>query len=299
MKTIVYATDFSTNSLQALGYAYFLSEKTDSKLIVLHVFDSPSSLNGPEKGRETFLEIKNDDIESYKNKLKDFCESYLGKDLERENIQFEVRENRSTIRGIVTTTDQLNTDLLVVGTKGKSLQREILMGSTSKGIIKESICPVLLVPPQAEYKEMDKILYATNYKESDIVALNQLSEIAELFISQITVLHLSGNTMDLGEKNAEWFRENLKQKVHYPKIRFEQIAADNIYAALNNYLIENDISLIVMLETERKSLFDKWFHRDLVVRMELHTSIPMLVFNEKYLSTVPSIRKKKSVKNLN
>ena len=79
MQTIVYATDFSTNSFQALGYAYFLSEKTESKLIVLHVFEIPNLLNSPEKGRETFLEIEKDDIESYKNQLKRFCESYLGK----------------------------------------------------------------------------------------------------------------------------------------------------------------------------------------------------------------------------
>ena len=47
MKTILYATDYSENSVAALRMAQLLAKKLGSKLIVMHVFDIPISLASP------------------------------------------------------------------------------------------------------------------------------------------------------------------------------------------------------------------------------------------------------------
>lgn len=46
MKTIVYATDYSKNSVAALKYAQKLSAMVDARLVVMHVFGHPIVTEG-------------------------------------------------------------------------------------------------------------------------------------------------------------------------------------------------------------------------------------------------------------
>lgn len=47
MKTILYATDYSQNSVAALLFANALAKKLDAQSVVMHVFDLPFSLASP------------------------------------------------------------------------------------------------------------------------------------------------------------------------------------------------------------------------------------------------------------
>ncbi|MGI9550236.1 MAG: universal stress protein, partial [Aurantibacter sp.] len=44
MKTILYGTDFSWNSVAALHFAYSLSKELNAQLTALHVFEMPLTL---------------------------------------------------------------------------------------------------------------------------------------------------------------------------------------------------------------------------------------------------------------
>ena len=45
----------------------------------------------------------------------------------------------------------------------------------------------------------------------------------------------------------------------------------------------HNLDLMVMLEKEHHGIIEKMFHEDLVWKMELNTSIPILSYNEHYL----------------
>jgi nucleotide-binding universal stress UspA family protein len=47
---------------------------------------------------------------------------------------------------ILSQADELNADLIVMGTHGHGAMYNLLVGSTTKGVLKHSTCPVLLVP---------------------------------------------------------------------------------------------------------------------------------------------------------
>ena len=47
---------------------------------------------------------------------------------------------------------------------------------------------------------------------------------------------------------------------------------------------EDDYDMLVMLEKERSGIIDKLFHQGLVSKMEFRTWIPLLSFNEHFLS---------------
>lgn len=51
-----------------------------------------------------------------------------------------------TVEKILEEASKLNADLIVVGSHGRGLAYQLLVGSVSEGILRESECPVLIIP---------------------------------------------------------------------------------------------------------------------------------------------------------
>ncbi len=276
MDKILYATDFSENAAKALKYACELSKKTGATLVALHVYDIPTIMS-TSSNAPTFQDIERGIIEKNQKKLLDFCQMP-----EKENIRFETIRNKSKVRGIIEKIEELNPDLVVMGTKGETKLGELIMGSTSMGVIKMAKCPVLTIPEKSQDIDFNNIAYATDYNESDIVVINELVKFANIFSSAINIVHISHNN-ELEERDkTEWFKELLQEKVNYSKLKFDLVVSKDIYNGLNNFIQKNKITLIAMQEREHKNIIDKWFHGDLVRKMEFHSSLPLLCFNEKH-----------------
>ncbi len=283
MKTILYATDFSENAKNALQYAYELSIKSGAELVMLHVFDVPTFLNTPSKS-STFIDVEKDTERITKHQLQNFFETFFGLDTRTQHVRFEAKQNISPVSGIIEMVKECNADIVVMGSKGVSRLREIIMGSTAKGVIEKAECPVLTIPIEANYKIPKHIFYATDFEVADIEAINALSKIAELFAAKVTIAHVSTEREYSSKKLMENFKELFQKKVTYKPLKFELLVSNNIYEQLNSYVISNDISLIVLLERSNENVFDKWFHRDIMERMESNINIPLLSFNKKYLT---------------
>lgn len=294
MKTILYATDFSDNTLNALQYAYQLSVKTGAELIVFHVLDFPTILNSPSKS-PTFFDIEKDIEKLTKDKLQYFCEDNLEEHALIENIRYEVDQDPSHVNAIVAMIKKCNADLVVMGTKGESRLYELLIGSTTQDVLEKAECPVLCVPKESPYKTPTNIVYATDFDEDDISVIHELMEIAILFSAKITILHFTIEGEYSAEKKMEHFKEMLQENVNYRKLKFELHVANNIYKQLNEYLVTHNVSIVAMLERKNQNVFDSWFHKDLVERMEYHISVPLLSFNKNYFLKKIGAKKKQKL----
>ena len=47
--------------------------------------------------------------------------------------------------------------MLIVGTRGKSRIKEVILGSTTKALVKHSPIPVMAIPENTDQKDFDKI----------------------------------------------------------------------------------------------------------------------------------------------
>ena len=86
LKTILYVTDYSTNSVAALKYAYNMSIHMGTRLVVAHVFDYPTVL-GTEGLDEPFPHLEENAHKMHRSKLEAFCEEHLGRGYEKPNVQ--------------------------------------------------------------------------------------------------------------------------------------------------------------------------------------------------------------------
>ncbi len=279
MKTILYTTDYSKNSVAALKYAKSLAEKLKYRLVVCHVFDYPTIL-GSTALSEPFPDLENDALKTHRTKLEQFCQENLGAIWKVPNIQLQPVEHKSVVKGILSTATEWHAQMIVVGIKGESALSEIVMGSTTKNLIEKAPCPILAIPADASHLSLHTLVYATDFEEEDVYAIRKLSELAQAFNAEIKVVHIVTEDEYEGETQMEWFKEMLEEKVTYGEIEFKLLFSDDIFESLRVYLGDVNADMVVMLEREQKSVFKKWFHRDLVKKMESYGRMPLLSFRE-------------------
>lgn len=277
MKTILYATDYSDNSVAALKYAHKMREQMETRLVIVHVFEYPTVL-GMEGLDEPFPHLEKDAYKLHRTKLEKFCTEHMGNAWEVPNIQLETVEDKSVLNGIIATADEWHAYLIVVGVKGESGLREVIMGSTTKHLIEKAPCPILAIPSDANYMPIKTIVYGTDFENEDIYAIRKLAEMAKQFDAEIKVIHIT-TVKDLARANQmEGFKNLLQQKVEYERIEFVHLVSENIFDSLRNYLRDVDADLAVLLERKKKGIFKKLFHLDLVKKMETYGNIPLLSF---------------------
>ncbi|ERM82263.1 hypothetical protein P872_18950 [Rhodonellum psychrophilum GCM71 = DSM 17998] len=285
MKKILFATDFSENAAAALVFAIKMAQKHHASLVMLHIFDVPTSWNYPYT--DDPIEMEREALKDSLSKLKAYFQEYAKDDSVGLEVSYHARENLSHVKGIVSFALEQEPQLIVIGTRGGSMAKEIIVGGTAKSLIPRSPAPVLAVPEVAIFREVKNVLYLTDFHEMDVEAIRKLIEILAPYDPEISITHVNTYLIDSGHEKKEWFENLVKENLPAKKIHFHQILADNIYDGINSYLNDNRLDMLVMLEKRRESFLDKIFHKDLVKRMDFHTTMPLLSFNEHYLRGLP------------
>jgi universal stress protein E len=146
-KTIVAAVDFSETSLRALERAVLFAAQDGAELHVLHVFAAP--WHQPHYRAPTPLvqpHLQKQYRDGLERRLAEFARPALADDasLRSRSAVYDYNAHRS---GIVEYAKSVSADLIVLGTRGRTNLRDILVGSTAEKALRESKCSVLAVKP--------------------------------------------------------------------------------------------------------------------------------------------------------
>lgn len=274
MKKIIYATDFSDNSVSALKYTYALSKLLQADVIVLHVFNEKP---------KTEIDIISDEkliVLHHKSLIRDFCSLHLKQDFEGLDFSEAAVNGSDVSREILYFVRDLNVCMLVMGACGASNIKELLLGSTTTDMLEISPFPVLVVPKGFVFKKLERILYSSDLQLKDIYNIGELVKLIHPLNSKITILHIAKKD-DLMNKNLlEWFKNSLSEKVNYPNIEIETVFSDEIFDSILFFIAKSEPDMIVMMERRHKPEINFILHRDLVKRMQSSIKVPLLSFNQ-------------------
>jgi nucleotide-binding universal stress UspA family protein len=152
---ILVATDLSPNSAQAFKHAVMIARRNNAKLHLLHVVPEVDAsmrtyisvilgngrLDGFEKKHEQEAHALID------SRLKSFAEEELGdhpEDLQRlEKIEVVIGH---PVPEILAMADEVNADVIVMGSHGKGVIEHTFLGSTAERVLRKSRRPVFVVP---------------------------------------------------------------------------------------------------------------------------------------------------------
>jgi universal stress protein E len=143
---IIVATDMSPASANALRSAKGLGLLDGAYVSLLHAFEPFA------KGMMIYANIEREKIEEHvahevreaKRSLTEFLSN-----LDLERLRYDVRlEEGPTFYSIKKVVDKQQPDLLVIGTRGLTGAKRILLGSVADAVLRGVECDVLVVPPQ-------------------------------------------------------------------------------------------------------------------------------------------------------
>ena len=161
-KKILYATDLSENAVYAFSYAVSLANMYGAGITILHVL---AEIPGEEfilnmissdtwkdikerhysEAREALIGKKRDRI-AIKEILQAFSEE-AGADAEDQTFVTDevLIKTGAPAEVIVQTAQESNCDLIVMGTRGQGVIADVLIGSTAKWVVRQSLIPVMVI----------------------------------------------------------------------------------------------------------------------------------------------------------
>ena len=150
---ILVPLDGSEHSLKALEIAIQIAKKFDGKITLIHVYSvtirpvimpEPTTLTPPMIPAMTPAEVSKA-VEATRKAgasiLTDGEQKVKAKEVQ---VETTLREGH-TVQEIVKTAKEGKFDLIVIGGRGISKIRELLLGSVTDGVIHHAPCPVLVI----------------------------------------------------------------------------------------------------------------------------------------------------------
>ncbi|NHF61579.1 universal stress protein [Flavobacteriaceae bacterium TP-CH-4] len=277
MKKIVYATDCTKRSAPALRYAYRLSRSMQAELHVLHVYELPPITVSTIRPQEQLRKWEN---QEQKEIVANYCTTHLKNELYVDPVKVEVVESSFVAKSIIAACERLDADLVIVGMKDDYTLRGIFAGNIANELLDKLYVPLLVLPNNSYYHGLSTLVYATDFEDADVEAIRSLVSIAEPYRALIKVVHVPLKKESDASVRMEWFEKEVRRKISYPELVFGLVHADDVESGLQGSIQKEHADMLVMMEREHPSLFDKLFHKDLVRSMQTAVSVPLLVFNQ-------------------
>ena len=135
---VLVAIDGSDASIDASDHAISISKKYNAELYALNVIHTDVEPFGPHEISEFTIKMRNEG-NNYLNRVK------LRANEKNIQIKTEIISPLTISGGILYYAEENNIDLIVIGTKGKSGFKRLLLGSVASRVVTYAHCSVLVV----------------------------------------------------------------------------------------------------------------------------------------------------------
>ncbi len=151
---ILYATDLSESATPAMGWARSLAEKYDAEITVIHVIPDASkeiSAFGADRKKPSISDERNAAISVKKEEILSLCKKRRA-DLPNCKLDLDhiLIKLGAPAQEILAAVEDGAFDILVLGTRAKSLIDKVFLGSVARDVMSHCSIPVLTVRLQSE-----------------------------------------------------------------------------------------------------------------------------------------------------
>lgn len=142
MKTILAAIDFSVVTEGVVEQAALMARAFGSALYLLHVEAPEPSFVGYEPGPQHERDHVARTIKENRHAIHELRDSLKEQGLDAHGLVIQ----GPTVEKILEEARRLDASLIVVGSHGHGALRNLILGSVSKGVVRDAPCPTIVVP---------------------------------------------------------------------------------------------------------------------------------------------------------
>lgn len=280
MRKIVIPSDFSGNAMNALKYAVELFKHELSEFHILHAFAEEVYNNNDILTKAAMDAAKEDLQQKYEDQLQQVIKEIMEFS---PNPRHRFHSHVSfgyLIDELNEVVDKEEADIAVMGTRGKTNDRNLTFGSNTVQVIKYVQCPVLVIPENYKFHDLQNILFPTNfmlpYQKRE---LKLVAEISKSFPANIRMLYISNFPIEsLRQKeNMEFIKAHFMDKY----FQYHRVDEGDRVSVIIDQLEELKIDLLVMVNS-RYTYLENILYESTIDKISLYPKIPFLVLQNFY-----------------
>lgn len=275
MKKLLVPTDFSDTSKNAARFAVQMAaDIQNAKIILIHVSDK---ITGGSDGSPL---TENDDdrriiLTQALSQLKDELLAVA-----QAPIEFATEKGSSLVDTLTRYVRHQAIDMVIMGITGATRLEQIFMGSNTLEMAKESVCPVLIIPPDAKYRKIRNVVLASDFKEVDTtIPVAPLKATLDLFKPTLHIVNVdSEHYVELTDE-YKTERAKLEEMLKNYSPEFYFIRQYDFFDAISQFVEDKNIDVIVIVPKDR-SFVSGLFKTSHTKKLAYHSHIPIIAIRE-------------------
>lgn len=196
IRNILLATDFGPITQTALHYSLAIARRYAATVYLVHVVPPDMFQFG---GSETKTALD----DAWREAQRHMTDLLIGGHL--LGVQHKVLVEQGNVWEVLSTKiDELEIDLLVIGTHGRSRLGKLLLGSVAEEIFRQAKCPVLMVGPKAPSPKgegIQRILFCTGFSHHSLEAGGFAISLAQRQGAELVLLHVHTADVTAAERD--------------------------------------------------------------------------------------------------
>ena len=266
MKKFLVPIDFSDTSLNAARYAVDLTKEIpDAQITLYHVYSRITFATLTSKEEGSRQKVSESELNEIKTKIGE------GND----NISC-VAEEGSFVENIEDYTLGNSIDMVVMGITGSSGITRVFMGTNTLNVIRNINCPVMIIPPDAQFKGIKKVVFTSDFKDvARTTPFNTLRKIVDTFKPQVDILNVdSEHYVELTE-DFKIEREAMEDKLGIYNPNFSFLRAYDFLNGINDYVETKNIDIIITVPRKHNFL-SQLFKTSHTKKLAYHSRVPII-----------------------
>ena len=277
MQRILVPTDFSPTAEKAFRFALNIATKAKGTVILYHVYTPVESpfIDTGQKSKQYNTQTETNLVKRLQ-RLKKKVTAHTA------DVPVSTIVGRSpVIDNILGFAEHNHIDLIVMGTQGASGLKKMIIGSVAARIVEKTDIPVLLVPEKFEWTEPERIVFITNYLQTDRQALSVVLALAKLYGAALTVVHLVDVFAKEEKEKIDFdnYAHAMHRELNQFNLRFKLLKTSSVTETMETLYKEIPYDIVAMVR-RKKSFLKKFFLKSFTQNMAYVTNQPLLVVPE-------------------
>tara|TARA_R110002096_G_scaffold365456_2_gene558844 strand:- start:764 stop:1600 length:837 start_codon:yes stop_codon:yes gene_type:complete len=278
MKNILIPTDFSNNSWSALEYATKLFKDIPCNFFIIHI----GKLNQSGVQSNSFSLIPESQSTLVKEKLSGL--SIQMKEIRtNQKHKFTILQEYGNLIDVIRRTiDDKNVDLIVMGTKGASGIKKVVVGSNTGDVITKIACNLLVIPEKANYSETKEIALPTDYtifySHSILEAISEILKISKANLNIINFSKFKDHTNLFQKQNKTYLKDYLEE-IFEKSHSFHTITDKKVNTVIEEFSENGNMDMVIMV-AKNLNFIQQLLFDSAVEKLSFHTKVPLFVLHE-------------------
>ncbi len=257
MNRIIIPIDFSDTSFNAARFAaQMLSGKKDALAILYHNYDD-------EEDRDISISY----LESLRNELMQKGDAA---------VEYEIEMGGDLIDNLDRLAHTRRATLITMGITGRTSLQQKFIGSNTLKTVDRSLYPVMIIPPDASYKDINNVAFACDFLDVEQSTPTPLIHaVLSMFKPKLHIVNVNPDHYISITDEVKTEKEKLAEMFKEFETDFYFIGMNDFHEAIDNFINDYNIDMLITIPRHHSGSASFWKSSN-TRRLAYHSDIPVL-----------------------